>query len=56
MKSVPKIQVEHHFRPDAEAVRRAISALLRLSEEARAAVQAEQAGGAISAGRRTLGG
>jgi hypothetical protein len=32
-----KVRVEHHFRPDPEAVRRAIEALIRLSDEARAA-------------------
>lgn len=42
MKEKLRVHVEHIFQPDPEAVRRAIEALIRLSDEARARRQAQQ--------------
>lgn len=36
MRGKLRVSVEHEFRPDPEAVRRAITALLRFSDERRA--------------------
>lgn len=43
MKGRLRVHVEHCFEPDPEAVRRAIVALLRFSDEARAVAESSVA-------------